>query len=54
MEVVVTFLAVLELMRMGRIRLTQAALFDDMDIEAVDTEGGLEELDLEGLEDFER
>ncbi len=53
-EVVVTFLAVLELMRMGRIRLTQAALFDDMDIEAVDTEGGLEELDLEGLEDFER
>ena len=52
-EVVVTFLAVLELMRMGRIRLTQAALFDDMDIEAVDTESGLEELDLEGLEDFE-
>ncbi len=53
-EVVVTFLAVLELMRMGRIRLTQAALFDDMDIEAVDTEGSLAELNLEGLEDFER
>ncbi len=53
-EVVVTFLAILELMRMGRIRLTQAALFDDMDIEAVDTEGGLEGLDLDGLEDFEK
>lgn len=52
-EVVVTFLAVLELMRMGRIRLTQAELFDDMDIEAVDTESGLDELDLDGLEDFE-
>ncbi len=52
-ELVVTFLAVLELMRMGRIRLTQAALFDDMDIEAVDTEGGLDGLDLDGLEDFE-
>ncbi len=52
-EVVVTFLAVLELMRMGRIRLTQAALFDDMDIEAVDTESALEGLNLEGLEDFE-
>ncbi len=51
-EVVVTFLAILELMRMGRIRLTQEALFDDMDIEAVDTESGLEELDLDGLEDF--
>lgn len=53
-EVVVTFLAILELMKMGRIRLTQAALFDDMDIEAVDTEGSLEGLDLDGLEDFEK
>lgn len=52
-EVVVTFLAVLELMKLGRIRLTQAALFDDMDIEAVDTQSSLEGLQLDGLEDFE-
>ncbi len=51
-EVVVTFLAVLELMKMGRIRLVQQKLFDDMDIEAVDTDGELGELNLEGLEDF--
>ncbi len=51
-EVVVTFLAVLELMKLGRIRLTQEELFDDMEIEAVGPDGELGELDLEGLEDF--
>ena len=51
-EVVVTFLAVLELMKAGRIRTWQADLFDDILIEA--GEGAFdEELDLEELEDFE-
>lgn len=38
-EIVVTFLALLELMKMGRIRLTQEHLFDDMMIEALEPEG---------------
>ena len=47
-----TFLAVLELMKAGRIRTWQADLFDDILIEA--GEGAFdEELDLEELEDFE-
>ena len=51
-EVVVTFLAVLELMKAGRIRTYQADLFDDILIEA--GEGAFEEeLDLEELEDFD-
>lgn len=53
-DVVVTFLAVLELMKMGRIRLTQEALFDDMMIE-MSEEDGAEEIDLsnvDGLSDF--
>ena len=51
-EVVVTFLAVLELMKAGRIRTYQAELFDDILIET--GEGAFEgELDLEELEDFE-
>ena len=33
LEIVVTFLAVLELMKMGKIHLTQEVLFDDMNIE---------------------
>lgn len=37
-EIVVTFLALLELMKLGKIRLKQEALFDDMEIEAIDTE----------------
>ena len=49
----VTFLAVLELMKMGKIYLTQEELFDDMNIETLEPEGQEEELDLEGLEDFE-
>ena len=50
LEVVVTFLAVLELMKMGKIHLTQEALFDDMNIETLEPEGEEEELNLEGLE----
>jgi len=53
LEVVVTFLAVLELMKMGKIHLTQEALFDDMNIETLEPEGEEGELNLEGLEDFE-
>lgn len=53
LDVVVTFLAVLELMKMGKIYLTQENLFDDMNIETLEPEGETEELDLEGLEDFE-
>lgn len=52
LDVVVTFLAVLELMKMGKIHLTQEELFDDMDIETLEPEGEMGELDLAGLEDF--
>lgn len=52
LEVVVAFLAVLELMKMGKIQLRQDHLFEDMYIETLDPEGGQEELSLEGLEDF--
>src|SRR5699024_1825640 len=48
-EIVVTFLAVLELMKMGKIGLTQERLFDDMYIETLEPEGETEELNLEGL-----
>ena len=48
-----TFLAVLELMKMGKIHLTQEVLFDDMNIETLEPEGEEEELNLDGLEDFE-
>lgn len=53
LEVVVTFLAVLELMKIGKIRLNQEEIFGDMDIEALEQQGLEEELDLEGLDDFE-
>ena len=43
----------LELMKMGKIHLTQEELFDDMDIETLEPEGESGELDLEGIEDFE-
>ena len=49
--VVVTFLALLELMKIGKIRLTQEHLFDDMLIETLEPEGEDEELDLTGLEE---
>lgn len=52
LDVVVTFLAVLELMKIGRVYLSQEAPFSDMYIEARDTEGE-EEISLEGLEDFD-
>lgn len=45
-EVVVTFLALLELMKIGKIRLTQEHLFDDMLIETLEAEGEEGELDL--------
>lgn len=51
-EVVVTFLAVLELMKIGKIRLTQNAIFDDMFIEVTEDGETEVELNLEGLEDF--
>lgn len=52
LDIVVTFLAILELMKMGKIHLTQETLFDDMDIETLEPEGQEGDLDLEGLEDF--
>lgn len=50
-EVVVTFLALLELMKIGKIHLTQENLFDDMMIETLENEGdeGALELDLEEI-----
>lgn len=53
LDVVVTFLAILELMKIGKIHLTQEATFDDMNIETLEPEGETGELDLEGLDDFE-
>lgn len=49
--VVVTFLALLELMKIGKIRLTQEHLFDDMFIETLEPEGEDGELDLSELKD---
>lgn len=53
LDVVVTFLAILELMKIGKIYLTQEHTFDDMMIETLEPEGEEEELDLTGLDDFE-
>lgn len=53
LDVVVTFLAILELMKIGKIHLTQEHTFDDMMIETLEPEGEEEELDLAGLDDFE-
>ena len=52
LEVVVTFLAVLELMKLGKIRLNQEEIFGEIDIEALEPEGTEEELNLEDLKDF--
>ena len=52
LEIVVTFLAILELMKIGKISLTQEHIFDDMQIETLEPEGEEEELSLEGLDDF--
>ncbi|MEY8353680.1 segregation/condensation protein A [Lachnospiraceae bacterium 54-53] len=46
-EVVVTFLALLELMKIGKIQLVQEHLFDDMIIETLEPEGEEEELNLQ-------
>lgn len=46
-ELVVTFLAVLELMKMGRIHLVQETLFDEMYIESIEAEGDEEHSDEE-------
>lgn len=54
LDLVVTFLAVLELMKMGKIYLTQDALFQDMTIDVVEPEGEREELELEGIQEYER
>ena len=45
-EIVVTFLALLELMKIGKIHLTQENLFDDMMIECQESEGEAEELEI--------
>lgn len=50
LEVVVTFLAVLELMKLGKLHLSQEETFGEMEIEALEPEGEEEELDLESLE----
>ena len=52
LEVVVTFLALLELMKIGKIHLTQEHLFDDMEIETLEEEGNEEELNLEDIEEL--
>lgn len=53
LELVVTFLAVLELMKIGKIFLVQEELFDDMYIETLEKEGEETELDLEDLSGLE-
>ncbi len=53
LEMVVTFLAILELMKIGKIHLTQECAFDDMKIETLEAEGEETELSLEGIEDLE-
>jgi segregation and condensation protein A len=49
--VVVTFLALLELMKIGKITLSQEHLFDDMIIETLEPEGEDGELDLSELQE---
>ena len=53
LEIVVTFLAVLELMKVGKLSLTQEHTFDDIEIEILEKEGEETEpeLDLQGLEE---
>lgn len=52
-EIVVTFLAILELMKIGKIYLTQEAIFDDMYIETLEPEGEEGEIELDSFDDFE-
>ena len=44
-------MAVLELMKLGKIYLLQERSFEDMQIETLEEEGAQKELNLEGLED---
>lgn len=53
LEVVVTFLAVLELMKLGKIRLSQAEIFGEMDIEALEPSEEEDEELFEGLTGLE-
>ena len=53
MDIVVSFLAVLELMKMGKITLMQDAPFSDMDIQVVGGEEGEGEPDLTEVEEFD-
>ncbi len=53
LEVVVTFLAVLELMKIGKIGLTQEGTFGEIYMVTLEPEGEAGDLDLKGLEDFE-
>lgn len=50
MEIVVTFLAVLELMKVGRIRLQQEEIFGEIEIEALEDQGMEEDLESDGYE----
>ena len=53
LEVVVTFLGILELTKIGLLQINQDSLKDDIQIEVNDTVESETELDLTGLEDFE-
>ena len=48
-----TFLAVLELMKIGKIGLTQEGTFGEIYMVTLEPEGEAGDLDLKGLEDFE-
>ena len=52
-EVVVAFLAILELMKIGKIHLTQEHTFDDMWIETLEQEGEEGELELDDISGLE-
>ncbi len=49
-EVVVSFLAVLELIRMGKVSVTQDSLESDINVE-VNADADFDDLDLTGIED---
>ena len=51
LEVVVTFLSVLELMKIGKIQLSQEETFGEMQIETLEEEGKDETLDLSDILD---
>ena len=52
-EVVVSFLALLELMKMGRVTLRQEQPFGDMEIQESEAADGTEGLDLAAVEEFD-